>query len=60
MMRVYLPAARFAIAAAAAALLLLASLHVLSPAFDPSWRMVSEYANGRHGWVLSLMVAAWG
>jgi hypothetical protein len=22
--------------------------------------MVSEYANGRYGWVLSLMFAAWG
>ena len=53
-------AARLAIAAAAAALLLLASLHVLSPEFDPAWRMVSEYANGHYGWVLSLMFAAWG
>jgi hypothetical protein len=58
--RLSLPAARLAIAAAAAALLLLASLHVLSPEFDPSWRMVSEYANGHYGWVLSLMFAAWG
>ncbi len=49
-----------AIAAAAAALLLLASLHVLSPEFDPSWRMVSEYALGHYGWVLSLMFLAWG
>ncbi len=54
-----LPAARLAIAAAAATLLLLASLHVLSPEFDPSWRMVSEYADGQYGWVLSLMFAAW-
>jgi hypothetical protein len=53
-------AARFAIAAAAVALLLLASLHVLSPELDPAWRMVSEYANGHYGWVLSLMFAAWG
>ena len=60
MTRVSLPAARFAIAAAAAALLLLATLHVLSPEFDPSWRMVSEYANGHYGWVLSLMFAVWG
>jgi hypothetical membrane protein len=30
------------------------------PEFSPSWRMVGEYANGRHGWVLSLMFAAWG
>lgn len=52
-------AARLAIMAAAAALLLLASLHVLSPEFDPSWRMVSEYANGHFGWVLSLMFACW-
>jgi hypothetical protein len=60
MTRATLSAARFAIAAAAAALLLLVSLHVLSPEFDPSWRMVSEYANGHYGWVLSLMFAAWG
>jgi hypothetical protein len=53
-------AASVAFAGAAAALLLLASLHPLSPEFDPAWRMVSEYANGRYGWVLSLMFAAWG
>ena len=60
MTRVSLPAGRLAIAAAALALLLLASLHVLSPEFGPSWRMVSEYANGHYGWVLSMMFAAWG
>jgi hypothetical protein len=53
------PAARAAIAAAVIVLLLLVSLHVLSPEFDPSWRVVSEYANGRYGWVLSLMFASW-
>ncbi len=58
--RISLPAARLAIAASIVALMLLASLHVLSPEFDPSWRMVSEYANGRYGWILSLMFAAWG
>jgi Protein of unknown function (DUF998) len=52
--------ALLAIAAAAAALLLLASLHLLSPEFDPSFRMVSEYALGHYGWVLSLMFLAWG
>jgi hypothetical protein len=52
--------ALLAIAAAAVALLLLASLHVLSPEFDPSFRMVSEYALGHYGWVLSLMFLAWG
>jgi Protein of unknown function (DUF998) len=53
-------AARLSIGAAAAVLLLLASLHVLSPEFDPSFRMVSEYALGHYGWVLSLMFLAWG
>ncbi len=52
--------ALLAMVAAAATLLLLASLHVLSPEFDPSFRMVSEYALGHYGWVLSLMFLAWG
>ena len=52
-------AARLAIAAAVVVLLLLAGLHGLSPEFDPSWRMVSEYATGRYGWVLSLMFVLW-
>jgi hypothetical protein len=55
-----LTAARLSIAAAAAAVLLLAGLHLLSPELDPAWRMVSEYANGRYGLVLSLMFATWG
>lgn len=29
---------------------MLASLHALSPEFDPSWRVVSEDANGKYGW----------
>jgi Protein of unknown function (DUF998) len=52
-------AARLSMVAAVAALLSLASLHALSPEFDPSWRMVSEYANGQYGWVLSLMFVTW-
>jgi Protein of unknown function (DUF998) len=57
--KISVPAARAAIAAAGAVLLLLAGLHVLSPEFDPSWRVVSEYANGRYGWVLSVMFVFW-
>jgi hypothetical membrane protein len=62
--KISVPAARLAIAASVAVLLFLASLHILSPEFDPSWRVVSEYANGQYGWVLSLMflsgaVSAW-
>lgn len=56
---VSITAARLAIAAAGAVLLFLAALHVLSSEFAPSWRMVSEYANGQYGWVLSLMFASW-
>lgn len=38
---------------------LLAILHFLSPEFDPSFRMVSEYALGHYSAVLSLMFLAW-
>jgi hypothetical membrane protein len=48
-------AARVTFAAAVLSLLALGALHVLSPEFDPSWRMVSEYALGRYAWVLALM-----
>ena len=54
------PAAWVAIIMTAVTILLLASLHVLSPEFAPSWRMVSEYAFGHYGWVLSLMFLSWG
>lgn len=54
------PAAGLSVIMSAATILLLVSLHVLSPEFDPSWRMVSEYAFGHYGWVLSLMFLAWG
>ncbi len=49
-----------AIVSALVTLLLLASLHILSPEFNPSFRMVSEYALGHYGLVLSLMFLAWG
>lgn len=58
-MTISLPAARLAIASSVAVLVLLTGLHALSPEFDPAWRMVSEYANGHYGWVLSLMFAFW-
>lgn len=54
-----LSAARLSFAAAAAALVLLAVLHLISPEFDPAWRMVSEYALGDFGWVLALFFLAW-
>ena len=60
MSEISVSAARVAIAASAAAFVLLLSLHVLSPEFSPAWRMISEYANGQYGWVLSLMFVAYG
>jgi hypothetical protein len=45
-----------ATAVSAAALLL---LHGVSAEFAPSWRMVSEYANGRFPWLLTVVFAGW-
>jgi hypothetical protein len=52
-------AARLSLAASIATLVFLAALHLLSPEFDPSRRMVSEYALGNYGWILSLMFLTW-
>lgn len=54
------PAATIAIAAAAASALALLALHVLSPDYQTSWRMVSEYATGRYAWLLTVVFLAWG
>ena len=35
------------------------ALHWASPQFDPSWRMVSEYANGNSAWLLALKFLCW-
>ena len=51
-------AARISAGAAAVSVISLAALHILSPEFDPSWRMVSEYALGNYGVVLALMFLA--
>jgi hypothetical membrane protein len=50
--------AYLSIIAITAQLILLVSLHWLSPEFDPAWRVISEYANGNHSWILSLLFAA--
>lgn len=52
-------AAWVAIGATAVSAFALLALHVLSPQFHPSWRMVSEYANGNHRWVLTVVFLAW-
>jgi hypothetical membrane protein len=55
-----LPATWVAITATAIACCLLLSLHVLSPEFSPAWRLISEYATGQYGWLLSAMFTAYG
>ena len=47
-------AAMTALAAGGITAGLIAILHVLEPEYDPSWRMISEYSLGRHGWVMRL------
>ena len=51
-------AARGVILAAALALTALAALHVLKRDLDPTRTMISRYALGRYGWVMSLCFAA--
>lgn len=47
-------AAWLALGTSALFLALLAALHLITPELDPSWRMISEYAIGRHGWVMAV------
>lgn len=51
---------RLAFGAAVAGLLLLVSLHVAKPELAPSWHMVSEYAIGPHGWLMTTCFACLG
>lgn len=55
----FAPAAWVAILAALLSGSALLVLHFVSAEYAPSWRMVSEYANGRHPAVLSLVFFAW-
>ncbi len=52
--------AKLTITCAVISLLSLLSLHFVSPEFDPSWRMISEYALGDHGWLITLFFIFWG
>jgi hypothetical protein len=47
-------AAPLSLAAAATFLVLLVALHFIKPEFDPSWRVISEYALGDYGWIMVL------
>jgi hypothetical protein len=51
-------AIRVILAAAILFLVLLAALLILKPEIDPAWRFISEYAIGRHGWLMSVAFLA--
>lgn len=48
------------VAASSFALICLVLLHFLSPEFGPSWRMISEYALGKHKWLITSFFLFWG
>ena len=50
--------ARWAATGAGGFLAAVVLLHALKPELEPSWRMVSEYSIGRHGWTMRLAFLA--
>lgn len=57
---VSLTASRLSLATTILFIILLASLHILKPELDPSWRFISEYANGEYGWMMTLAFLSLG
>jgi hypothetical protein len=55
----FAPAAYAAIVATGVSCAALLLLHFASPEFAVSWRMVSEYANGQHKWLLTMVFVGW-
>lgn len=53
-------AALLAFGLVAGFLVILAALHFVEPEFDPSWRWISEYQLGDHGWLMSVAFFLWG
>ena len=53
-----LTAARSTIAATVTFLILYIVLHAIEPEVDPTWNTTSEYAIGRHGWIMVIAFLA--
>jgi hypothetical protein len=51
--------ARVAVGSAIAVAGLVAVLHLVKPELDPSWRFLSEYSVGAHGWLMKLAFLSW-
>jgi hypothetical protein len=52
-------ASRVAAAGPVAVALIIVALHAIKPEFQPSWRFISEYAIGPHGWIMKLAFLIW-
>src|SRR5712692_4176925 len=50
----YLPANTIAVGAAIGSMLVISALHFAKPELNPRWHLLSEYALGRFGWMMSL------
>jgi len=51
---------KLALCTTAISLAALMFLHFFSPEFSPAWRMISEYAQGKYEWVLSVFFLSGG
>lgn len=52
--------AQLAMTSGALSLVALLALHFVSPEYHPSWRMISEYALGKHKWLITSFFYLWG
>jgi hypothetical protein len=52
--------AQLVITTGALSLLSLLALHFVSPEYQPAWRMISEYALGKHKWLITSFFYLWG
>lgn len=50
---------RLAAAGTLTVVLIIVALHAIKPEFEPSWRFISEYAIGQHGWLMKLAFLIW-
>ncbi|MBK6527050.1 MAG: DUF998 domain-containing protein [Crocinitomicaceae bacterium] len=52
--------AKLTLGSSALSLLCLLILHFVSREYKPSWRMISEYALGKHKWLITSFFIFWG
>ena len=55
-----LTAARISLVSGATLVVLLTALHFVKPDLNPSWHVISEYALGDYGWIMTIAFLTWG